>query len=78
MNQEYYNSLDRGVRRLIDWQYGNASSFVKYLFETIRVADGENRVRLFKGFRLEVLAYINYARKTGWWDKIVNKLGDEE
>ena len=77
MNQEYYNSLDKGVRCLIDWQYGKASSFVKYLFETIRVADGENRDKLAQVYRLEVQAYINYARKTGWWDKIVKKLGEE-
>ena len=27
---------------------------------------------------IELKQSINYARKTGWWDKIVRKLGEEE
>ena len=78
MNSKFFDSLDRGIQHLIEWQYRFSGDFNRALFETICLADKINMARLYRGFPLEVDAYLKYTRKEGWWQKIQKGLFSSE
>lgn len=66
-----------GEKRLLEWQLGRASGFVKSLFDTIARADEQNRALLARGFGQEVAAMYRWHNGTlaDDWRKIGVLLG---
>ena len=62
--------MTKAERRLCDWQYNRAGSFVTALFSAISKADLHNRDRLSEAYPAEVEAYVNLTRTPGWWDNL--------
>lgn len=70
MNYEAFKSLTKGEQRLVEWEVGIASGFVKQLVELIFKADEKNRGLLALAFPSEVEAIENYKYTEGWWPNL--------
>lgn len=68
-------SLNKGERFIVDWQYRLAGDFAAALAEAIVRADIHNLGRLAKGFPDEVDAYLCYTREADWWQEVQKKAG---
>lgn len=69
------DSLTKGERFIIDWQYHMAGDFMTALVEAIARADMKNLEKLAEGFPEEVEAYINFSQIDGWWQALQKKVG---
>lgn len=66
--------INRGEKRLYEWQFGLSGHFFKNLFDAIANADLRNLEKLEKGFPEEVEAYRKFISEEGYWQNLVKKI----
>jgi DNA-binding CsgD family transcriptional regulator len=70
------DALSTGERFIVDWQFELAGSFMHALAEAMSRADMMNLDRLMLGFPAEAAAMHNFKNMPGWWEGVLEKLGE--
>ena len=70
-----YKNVNKGEDLLLQWQFGQASGFVRKLFELIGHADTYNQNLLAKGFPEEVEAMQRFTGEAGYWEALRERAG---
>lgn len=65
------NPYEEAVRK---WKYGEHGGFFSNLWCAIVKADFGNLLKLYNAFPVEIVGYVAYGHKEGWWEAVAEKM----